>query len=696
MRKLLFVLGSLVLLASCAREVVDLTGDIKGVVKDANDGHLIENCLVTLIPGNMSVTTSQSGFFEFTSRTPGEYTLSFQKVGYPDHSQVVNIVAGEVMNVDVMMRGKAPFALSEDVLDFGDFATTKQFFVVNNSDAKTTFTFSNIPHWLTLSKTSGTIDAGSQMIISAIVNRDDVDYGSHVQNLIVSYVGRVSGETFLRVKLEKVRLTTPDVTCRSEAGNITQNSFDIEGNLIATGGSVVLAHGHCWSTRENPTINDHRTDLGQRTEVGRFVSAITGLTTYTTYYVRAYAQNAQGITYSDQVAITTQDVKSDKWDGKIASGYAGGRGTKVEPYIIETGGQLLYALKQGSGYLKLANNIDLNNHNWKPYEFSGTLDGNGCMISNLYIDRADEDGCGLIGALSGTVMNLTLRGVNVQGGDNVGAIAGNCGNGEISNCHVSLTSGSKIKGSSNVGGIVGKCSSSSTTISSCIIESTADDSFISGNENVGGITGWGGKAASCKVSCDIYGEVSVGGIMGQSYNSWKNIIIENSEYRGYVWGTNYVGGILGSSNQDAYAAIISCKAIADIEGSTYVGGICGLGYYSTIIACYSDGSISCNSASHQYIAGITGKGTGATMVFSYTTMQSSHNNFRPIVGEDRGYTNSDVIDCYSIYNCDNIAQKMEEAYSDYADYWNFDNTWTWTGTVDGKQKSVKCPRLAWE
>ena len=692
MKKLLFVLGSLVLLASCAREVVDLTGDIKGVVKDANDGHLIENCLVTLIPGNMSVTTSQSGFFEFTSRTPGEYTLSFQKVGYPDHSQVVNIVAGEVMNVDVMMRCKAPFALSEDVLDFGDFATTKQFFVVNNSDAKTTFTFSNIPHWLTLSKTSGTIDAGSQMIISAIVNRDDVDYGSHVHNLIVSYVGRVSGETFLRVKLEKVRLTTPDVTCRSEAGNITQNSFDIEGNLIATGGSVVLAHGHCWSTRENPTINDHRTDLGQRTEVGRFVSAITGLTTYTTYYVRAYAQNAQGITYSDQVAITTQDVESDKWDGKIASGYAGGRGTKVEPYIIETGGQLLYALKQGSGYLKLANNIDLNNHNWKPYEFSGTLDGNGCMISNLYIDRADEDGCGLIGALSGTVMNLTLRGVNVQGGDNVGAIAG--GGDNFVNCHVVLLKDSKISGAESVGGIVGYATGEACT--SCTVESAEDGAYIYGTEFVGGILGqtyysieYG--VEDCHVSCYILGERAVGGIVG-GYKAYPL----RCSFTGTVEGVEEVGGIVGWIDPLNDREITACKVVANVIGETKVGGICGAAYgwgEKYFVGCYTDGVIMCPQGG--MILGESGGGAGY-IILSYSSMCAEDGGAIDWYHYLSYKSTTHTIDSYSVFECDDIVRKFKDAYSDYADYWNFDNTWTWTGTVDGKQKSVKCPRLAWE
>jgi hypothetical protein len=54
------------------------------------------------------------------------------------------------------------------------------------------------------------------------------------------------------------------------------------------------------------------------------------------------------------------------------------------------------------------------------------------------------------------------------------------------------------------------------------------------------------------------------------------------------------------------------------------------------------------------------------------------------------------VDSYSVYDTDDIALHMEEAYSDYADYWNFDNTWTWSGKISGKQRSVRCPRLAWE
>jgi hypothetical protein len=39
---------------------------------------------------------------------------------------------------------------------------------------------------------------------------------------------------------------------------------------------------------------------------------------------------------------------------------------------------------------------------------------------------------------------------------------------------------------------------------------------------------------------------------------------------------------------------------------------------------------------------------------------------------------------------------MFESYSDYADYWDFDNIWVWEGEINGVKKQVRCPRLAWE
>ena len=98
----------------------------------------------------------------------------------------------------------------------------------------------------------------------------------------------------------KFTVTTKDVT------DITYNSAKCEGavELIASNAEMaVTACGVCWSTSENPTINDNRTtdSIG----AGTFISNITNLTPTTTYYVRAYATNEKGTIYGEQKTFTT-------------------------------------------------------------------------------------------------------------------------------------------------------------------------------------------------------------------------------------------------------------------------------------------------------------------------------------------------------------------------------------------------------
>ena len=94
----------------------------------------------------------------------------------------------------------------------------------------------------------------------------------------------------------------PTVTTAS-ISNITANSATSGGNVTSNGGSTVTARGVCWSTSQNPTINNSYTTTGSGT--GAFTSAITGLTANTTYYVRAYATNGSGTAYGSQKTFTT-------------------------------------------------------------------------------------------------------------------------------------------------------------------------------------------------------------------------------------------------------------------------------------------------------------------------------------------------------------------------------------------------------
>lgn len=694
MKKIISVL-CLFLIVSCAKDVVDLSGDIQGVVKDYQDGHLISNCQVSLTPSGKMTSTDNVGKYEFLDVEPGEYTLVFSKAGYTEEFIKVEVVTGQVTEASIMLKIKSPFSLSESSLDFGDLETNKSVMIYNNTDSDCNYSISNTASWMSLSTTQGTLKPGANGSVNISIDRESVDYGEFSQNITFSYSGsNNSGAENLIVKFKKVKLSVPTVSCAAEATNIKETSFDIGGDLKATGGQTVTSYGHCWSMTPNPTIADNRTNNGSTQATGEFKSTLTGLTPFTTYYVRAYAENEMGISYSEEVSVTTSDAKSEKWDGSIASSFAGGTGTSANPYIIENGGHLLLMRDYADSHFALANNINLDNINWKPFGFSGTLDGKGYTISNLYIKRND-DYQGLFSISIGKVRNLTVKGVKIDGSRNkcVGVIAGttydsyNKLDGEISNCKVIFISDSFIKGDDFVGGITGQGNAFN-----CEVLSQSTGTVITGNQYVGGISG-NGTCEICHVSANILGSSKIGGITGQGSCAMCS-------FNGIIGGGSYIGGIAGSAGD-----IISCRSHADISCTEKgAGGIAGyLSGGDSIIASYSNGTITASSATAEGLGGIFGTGPYnhyGKVEHSFSTVISKNDNFNGI-----GYPCS-LKDCCTIAsaykgtntqsNCTDITTFMKECYSDYAEYWNYNNTWTWKGTINGEEVSVSCPKLAWE
>ena len=94
------------------------------------------------------------------------------------------------------------------------------------------------------------------------------------------------------------------VVTTSEVTGITVNSAVCGGEVISGGDAVVVARGVCWNTSGTPTVSDTYTMDG--TNIGSFVSSMKNLEHNTTYYVRAYATNAKGVTgYGEEVTFTT-------------------------------------------------------------------------------------------------------------------------------------------------------------------------------------------------------------------------------------------------------------------------------------------------------------------------------------------------------------------------------------------------------
>jgi transglutaminase/protease-like cytokinesis protein 3 len=88
------------------------------------------------------------------------------------------------------------------------------------------------------------------------------------------------------------------------AAEIMHDKATLGGDISDGGYPVYIVRGICYSTAQNPTINDWKiTVVGSG--LGDFTSEATGLSENTTYYVRAYATNTLGTAYGNQISFTT-------------------------------------------------------------------------------------------------------------------------------------------------------------------------------------------------------------------------------------------------------------------------------------------------------------------------------------------------------------------------------------------------------
>lgn len=93
-------------------------------------------------------------------------------------------------------------------------------------------------------------------------------------------------------------------TISTTTASYISTRFATSGGIIsADGGGTVTARGVCWDTVSAPIVINNHTVNGGGT--GSFTSSITGLTPGKKYYVRAYATNAAGTAYGNEISFTT-------------------------------------------------------------------------------------------------------------------------------------------------------------------------------------------------------------------------------------------------------------------------------------------------------------------------------------------------------------------------------------------------------
>jgi len=383
-----------------------------------------------------------------------------------------------------------------------------------------------------------------------------------------------------------------------------------------------------------------------------------------------------------------------------AAAFAGGKGTKSDPYLIKTAEQL-QAMNQYTGeahknrYFKLSQNIDVGGYSsgkgWIPIgiysAFYGTLDGNGKVVENLIFNRPTDNAAGLFAATSGaTIKNLRVQIPSTKhliGGMAVGGVVGRATNNTtLSNCSVSggtvQANDSSLSSTPTAGGLVGLMEGSGS-ITNCSVSSKVISYASRGPEGLSKIAYSGGLAGmllaqdgnitvtGCYSAFGIYSSCAAGGLVGYA---GENVLIQKSYASGSVG--NFLGasdhtfsggglvGILAGTVKNCYATG-RVSVPSDIPGE--VGGLVGY-LYGQVSNSYSSGRVEPPEfAAKPATGGFVGDYYGTSLIsrsyYDWNTSWQGHS-----AGNDRNVP--------GVTAKTTAEMKKQSTFSG----WNFDSIWS--------------------
>ena len=276
----------------------------------------------------------------------------------------------------------------------------------------------------------------------------------------------------------------------------------------------------------------------------------------------------------------------------------------------------------------IISNFDTIDGNFTSTAFSGILDGNGYMVSNLYINGNG----GLFYNVTGTIRNLDVHAVVSSG--NYGGIGG-------------------IANIVN-GGLIENCRFEGQVILQKIYEGSESDTYA-----VGGIAGsvQSGKIKNCAnygdvaISCNEWSDgftmpVYAGGIAGED-NGWLDVLENNANYGNIILADDcsaVVGGVLGRSggadiNACFNAGSLYVKQTEEVtEKSVTIGGVIGeitddaFGNAATVANIYNTGYWDIDSPADLCMGGVIGSMTNSTLSGAYNTGTIFHDSGSAIGG----------------------------------------------------------------
>lgn len=366
------------------------------------------------------------------------------------------------------------------------------------------------------------------------------------------------------------------------------------------------------------------------------------------------------------------------WAGFVESGAfynTNGNGIQLNDETADLA-ECFISMKQ----LRPEDSLDGKNTDGKSYTIKGlTMSQAGNALCRLYTDmdtgKADDEKkpVGLFATNYGTIGNLKLddvqitspgdyvgsfAGITVYGKDLTGETAGILENLEVVNDDVDAETASFVKGKSYVGGITGTLIADSDSVVSAVTwKELSNAAKVTGLSHVGGVVGelrteknrsTAITLEDCENTGAVYAVVKdgedkkdskfVGGIAGSCVNEYAanhtddtsalaNITIKNSNSTPF-YSRKDLQAFLGNQDGTAFATY------ADKVAGTYVGGITGYSYFSTLqgVRAELDNGKHSYVFGHDYVGGIVGYATGSAELSGTDDTNTNGRNDNYVIG----------------------------------------------------------------
>lgn len=239
-------------------------------------------------------------------KEPASVVLSVSRVGWVkgSYSRTLAVASNggsAVVTVNMTVDG-CSLSVEPEEIDFGSTESTVQLTLTNKGNGTISYQAASSNDWLGLSKTSGKVTDKDYLTVSA--NRGSLDAGEYTGTVTITVDEDVIQ---IPVKLSVSAKSRPVISLDA-IKNIAYNGATLAGTVVDVGTTRITRYGFCWSQQAEPTVADACTNMGDCSVPLSFEGVITDLAPNAKYYVRAYAENDAGITYSNEEAFTTAGV----------------------------------------------------------------------------------------------------------------------------------------------------------------------------------------------------------------------------------------------------------------------------------------------------------------------------------------------------------------------------------------------------